>query len=316
MKQMIRDAFDTVTCSDALKKQTCDYVAGRMRRGRKSAARKLKWAVSMACLLLFATSGLGGLRLYYAEAAVISIDVNPSIELDINRWGRVVDQTTYGQEGETILQSLSLKHMEYGDALTLLLGSDEMQKYFNKDSLVSITLEAEDGGQAMLSDLQACVDTALKQCHGSVTAEYASVDSHMCEEAHEHGMSLGKYYAIQELLTADPQATLDEFKDKSMKEIKVHTEHCEHRQQRIRGELQGQSQAESQAESSQAESQEESSQAESQAESSQADFQGESQADFQDKFPDNSSQPAKRSHSQTDSQETGCHGSRHHSRRN
>ena len=95
---------------------------------------------------------------------------------------------------------------------------------------------------------------------------------------------------IQELLTADPQATLDEFKDKSMKEIKVHTEHCEHRQRRIRGELQGQSQAES----SQAESQEE-----SQAESSQADFQGESQADFQDKFPDNSSEPAERSHSQT-----------------
>ena len=62
VKQMIRDAFDTVTCSDTLKKQTCDYVAGRMRRGRKSAARKLKWAVSMACLLLFATSGLGGLR--------------------------------------------------------------------------------------------------------------------------------------------------------------------------------------------------------------------------------------------------------------
>ena len=83
----------------------------------------------------------------------------------------------------------------------------------------------------MLSDLQACVDTALKQCHGSVTAEYASVDSHMCDEAHEHGMSLGKYYAIQELLTVDPQATLDEFKDKSMKEIKGHTEHCQHREQ-------------------------------------------------------------------------------------
>ena len=81
-----------------------------------------------------------------------------------------------------------------------------------------------------------------------------------------------------------------------------------HRQQRIRGEQQGQSQAESSQEES---FQEESSQAESQ-----ADFQGESQADFQDKFPDNSSQPAERSHSQTDSQETGCHGSRHHSRRN
>lgn len=306
MKQSIHDAFDTVSCDEVLKGRTCEYVIKHMHRSRKPAPRRMKWAVSLACLLLFATSGLGGYSLYYTEAAVISIDVNPSIELDINRWGKVVDQTTYGEESETVLQSLSLKHLEYEEALALLLASDAMQQYLKKDALVSITLETKDGDPQMFSSLQECVNTALMQCHG-VKAEYASVDSHMCEEAHEHGMSLGKYYAIQELLTADPQATLDEFKDKSMKEIKVHTEHCEHRQQRIRGELQGQSQAES----SQAESQEE-----SQAESSLADFQDESQADFQDKFLDNSIQPAERSHSQTDSQETGCHGSRHHSRRN
>ena len=47
--------------------------------------RRMKWAVSLACLLLFATSGLGSYSLYYTKAAVISIDVNPGIELDINR---------------------------------------------------------------------------------------------------------------------------------------------------------------------------------------------------------------------------------------
>lgn len=236
MKQNIHDAFDAVSCEEALKGQTLDYVIKHMDRSRKPAPRRMKWAVSLACLLLFATSGLGGYSLYYTEAAVISIDVNPSIELDINRWGKVVDQTTYGEESETVLQTLSLKHLEYEDALALLLGSDAMQQYLKKDALVSITLETKDGDLKMLSSLQECVDTALMQCHG-VTAEYASVDSHMCEEAHEHGMSLGKYYAIQELLTADPQATLDEFRDKSIKEIKGHTEHCEHRQQRMQGEV-------------------------------------------------------------------------------
>ena len=238
MKQSIHDAFDTVSCDEVLKGRTCEYVIKHMHRSRKPAPRRMKWAVSLACLLLFATSGLGGYSLYYTEAAVISIDVNPSIELDINRWGKVVDQTTYGEESETVLQSLSLKHLEYEEALALLLASDAMQQYLKKDALVSITLETKDGDPQMFSSLQECVNTALMQCHG-VKAEYASVDSHMCEEAHEHGMSLGKYYAIQELLTADPQATLDEFKDKSMKEIKVHTEHCEHRQQRIRGNYRG-----------------------------------------------------------------------------
>ena len=113
MKQSIHDAFDTVSCDEVLKGRTCEYVIKHMHRSRKPAPRRMKWAVSLACLLLFATSGLGGYSLYYTEAAVISIDVNPSIELDINRWGKVVDQTTYGEESETVLQSLSLKHLEY-----------------------------------------------------------------------------------------------------------------------------------------------------------------------------------------------------------
>ncbi|MFQ9701313.1 MAG: hypothetical protein ACLR0U_00310 [Enterocloster clostridioformis] len=43
---------------------------------------------------------------YYTKAAVISIDVNPGIEPDINRWGKVVGQNTYGEESETVLQTL------------------------------------------------------------------------------------------------------------------------------------------------------------------------------------------------------------------
>lgn len=132
MKQSIHDAFDTVSCDEVLKGRTCEYVIKHMHRSRKPAPRRMKWAVSLACLLLFATSGLGGYSLYYTEAAVISIDVNPSIELDINRWGKVVDQTTYGEESETVLQSLSLKHLEYEEALALLLASDAMQQYLKK----------------------------------------------------------------------------------------------------------------------------------------------------------------------------------------
>ncbi|WP_252198300.1 hypothetical protein [Clostridium sp. MCC353] len=231
MEQMIRDAFDTVACDAMLKKRTYDRVTRQMGGCRKKTMGKMKWAVSMACLLIFAVTGVGSYGLYYTEAAVISIDVNPSIELDINRWGKVVDQTTYGLESEKLLQSLSLKHMEYGEAMALLLGSEEMKKYLKQDSLVSITLVTKNDDPTLLPNLKECVDTALKQCHDGIKTEYASVNSHLCEEAHEQGMSLGKYYAIQELLTVDPQATLDEFKEKSMKEIKGHTEHCQHREQ-------------------------------------------------------------------------------------
>lgn len=240
----IRSAFESVTCSGALKEHTASYVLNQMDR-RKSAApfwakpafisgtkkhtsAKMRLAVSLACLVFFVGSGFGGYQLYYTEAATISIDVNPSIELGINRWGKVVDETSYGKASEDILSSISLKHMEYEDALEQLLASEAMGKYLKSNSLVSITLDNRTDNEQLMSNLQSCVDNTLKQCHSGVTAEYASVDEHMCREAHSQGISVGKYNAILELLEADPNATVDEFKDKSMKEIKGHMEDCRH----------------------------------------------------------------------------------------
>ncbi len=118
MKQEIRKAFDAVRCEDGLKERTRDRVIRRMgQKQPKPALRRMRLAVSLACLLVFAGSGFGGYQLYYAEAATISIDVNPSIELGINRWGRVVEEVPYGRDGEMVLRQVSLRHLEYEEAL-------------------------------------------------------------------------------------------------------------------------------------------------------------------------------------------------------
>lgn len=228
MKSEIRNVFESVTCSKGLKEKTKSYVFTQMDRRQRHAPIKMKWAVSLFCVLVLSVSGLGGYQMYYTEAATISIDINPSIELEINRWGKVVDQTTYGQESEAILSSVSLKHLEYEDALETLFVSEAMEKYLDSGSVVSITLENRTNDSELMSSLQNCVDRTLKQCHDGVTAEYATVDGHMCQEAHSHGMSVGKYYAIKALMEADPGATVDEFRDKSMTEIKGHMERCGH----------------------------------------------------------------------------------------
>lgn len=234
LNPQIRSAFGSVACSDGLKEHTVSYVLNQMDRQRNAipartfTPARMKLAVSLACLVFFVGSGFGGYQLYYTEAATISIDVNPSIELGINRWGKVVDETSYGKASEDILSSISLKHMEYEDALKLLLASEAMDKYLKGNSLVSITVDNRTDNEQLMSNLQECVDNTLKQCHDGVTAEYASVDEHMCREAHSQGMSVGKYNAILELLETDPNATVDEFRDKSMKEIKGHMEECRH----------------------------------------------------------------------------------------
>ena len=154
MKQDIRKAFDTVRCQDGLKERTRSHVLGRMRqRQPKPAMHRMKLIVSLACLLVFAGSGFGGYQLYYAEAATISIDVNPSIELGINRWGRVIEEVPYGRDGETVLREVSLRHLEYEEALERLIGSEAMQDYLKKDALLSITLENRGSSDLLLENL-------------------------------------------------------------------------------------------------------------------------------------------------------------------
>ena len=122
----------------------------------------------------------------------------------------VYKRQPYGRDGETVLREVSLRHLEYEEALERLIGSEAMQDYLKKDALLSITLENRGSSDLLLENLQICVDTTLRKCHSQARTEYVSVDGHMCREAHSLGMSVGKYYAIQELLTTDPQATLDE----------------------------------------------------------------------------------------------------------
>ena len=127
----------------------------------------MKLIVSLACLLVFAGSGFGGYQLYYAEAATISIDVNPSIELGINRWGRVIEEVPYGRDGETVLREVSLRHLEYEEALERLIGSEAMQDYLKKDALLSITLENRGSSDLLLGKPSKSVWTPPS---GSVTA--------------------------------------------------------------------------------------------------------------------------------------------------
>lgn len=228
MEHEIRNAFDKILCSNKLKTDTYSSVVNRLRDKKRYFSVKMKWVAAAVCFAVFAGSGFGGYQLYYTEAATISIDINPSIELGINRWGRVIEETTYGEDSEKILSMVDLKHMEYQKAMEQLLSSAAMSQYLGGGSLISITLESGDKEEQLFKDLQDCVDKTLEKCHDGVKAEYASVDKHLCRAAHEQGMSVGKYNAIQEILAVDPRATVEEFQDKSMKEIKGHMKYCEH----------------------------------------------------------------------------------------
>lgn len=182
------------------------------------ASRKL--LVLAASLLFLALGGFYGGKIYFTRAALISLDVNPSIEIEINRFGRILSVYAKNDEGETILESAKMKNRAYEDAMLTLFQQEELKIYFQPESYVYLTVQAEDEKleQELLNQMEN-YKTAIQAHHDTITVEYCSVESELVEQAHEHGLTAGKYKILMELAELDPGIDLSEYAHHSVGDL-------------------------------------------------------------------------------------------------
>lgn len=212
MRDKIVQAFDQVHAEDSLKQATKAYLSGQLAAGtRKPIPWGLRLVPVAACLALIV---FGGGWLYFTPTLEISIDINPSIELGVNRFDRVVSVTGDNEDGQALLDSLSLEHLNYNDAVELIINSEEVSTLLSGDGVMTIGVIGPDGEQTtrVLSDMEACTSQSENMhCYHA--------DNDMADEAHEVGLSCGKYRAFVRLQSLDPSVTAEEAANMTMREI-------------------------------------------------------------------------------------------------
>ena len=211
----LKEAFDAVQADEALKRKTNDQVLAAMRQQQAPRRQKRWWPLVALAICLLAAVGLGGHHLYFTPTTVLSIDVNPSLEMDINRFDRVIALNGYNDDGVALAEELDVKNMSYHDAVDALMANETIENCLANDEELSIAVvETNDAqGDAVLQYVSAC------------TAEHANcyaLDSDHAEmaDAHAAGLSCGKYHAYQELKAYDPSITADEVQQMTMREIR------------------------------------------------------------------------------------------------
>ncbi len=213
MSNRIYDAFDSVSAGRELKEKTKAYVCQASNRRQSGFVR---YAAAAVCLL-FVLLGIGGYGFYMTPVAAISIDVNPSMEWEVNRLDRVVSVICYNKEAEHVVEKLHLKHRKYDEAITALLTSEEMAGYLAENAEVSISVAAEDEERSIRMQGRAA-ECAGEHC-GNVSCHGGSAADR--QAASEAGVSLGKYEAFLVLQELDPSITLDEVSGMCMGEIQA-----------------------------------------------------------------------------------------------
>lgn len=221
LQNIVRDAFDCVKADEELKNFTKVFLQkARQRENRKIPAFPLAAACAMLTILLC----IGSYGLLWMPVAYVSIDVNPSLELELNRLDRVISVRAYNEDGERIAETISVKGMPYEKAIETIVDSEEMQPYLTQDAALTFTVATDSPGkeERLLSE--------IAQSHGCVEHGGISVraDISLVGEAHGNGLSLGKYLVYQLLLEYEPSVTVQDCHDMSMSELHGRLEEHEH----------------------------------------------------------------------------------------
>ena len=212
-EKKFRDAFSQVHTEDELKAHTKNWLAQQINKKKRHSFPALRAAAAAA--FLFAAVSAGGVWLYLSPAAYISIDINPSLELGINRFDRVVSVEYFSSDGQELAEQLDIRYMDYSDALEELLSEQTVEAYLADGAVMAVTVAGSD--EEKTSQILETVETCTAG-HTNISCHPGDIEE--IHDAHSEGLSLGKYRAYLELKALDPAVTPDDIRDLSMREIR------------------------------------------------------------------------------------------------
>lgn len=214
-EKLLKESLDEIRAEDKLTAQTKAYLAQQIVQRKRRPRPALRAAAAAACLLLLTTVSAGGAWVYLTPDAYISIDINPSLEFGINRFGRIVSVESFNDDGQDLAEQLDIRYMDYNDALEEFLSEAAVQAYLSDGAFMSVTVACSDDEKSsrILANVESCTAG-----HSNISCHSANIEE--MDEAHSAGLSLGKYRAYLELKELDPSVTTDEIRDLSMREIR------------------------------------------------------------------------------------------------
>lgn len=212
MHDRMKRAFGYVHAEQDLKDNTRRFLQEKARRRPRSAlgtwVRLLPACACLLCLLF------GGAWFYFTPAVAISIDINPSLELGVNRLEQVISVRGYNSDGQALADSLDIQYLNYTEAVRQILDSEVVQGLLADQEVLSIGVIGPDDEQTaqMLTELESCTEeTENTYCYHATHEEVG--------HAHDLGLSYGKYQAYLDLQALDPSITLEEVQQMTMREI-------------------------------------------------------------------------------------------------
>lgn len=177
--------------------------------------------VSIAAALIFVI-GLG-LFAYNTPYSYIDIDINPSIEVTVNIFNRIIDIKALNNDGNKIIDNISVKNREVKTGIENIIKSALAEGYLKDNNTSAVMFTVSSKSENKVSNIEKTVQSTTSKelkavkANPEVVVEKVTVENH--DKAIKQGISPGKLLLIQKVRQLKPELKIEDLKEKPVKEI-------------------------------------------------------------------------------------------------
>jgi len=146
----------------------------------------------------------------------VSIDINPSIELEVSRKGKVEDSKAFNKEGERLLENIEVESLNINKAIRLIIEKTRDMGYIRsneKNSILIAAVKGEDVKEGAEEDkkfhefLNGINDDINNIYSDFIDAKIIEVSKSLRERSEKYNLSMGRYYIDSQEKTEDKQGS-------------------------------------------------------------------------------------------------------------
>lgn len=184
--------------------------AKKNQSGKGRLIKGLFGAAAAAAVVVGTVFGIGAYNSVNAVASVVSLDVNPGIEIDVNKDRKVLRVLPKTDDAVEVIGTMDFKGAELDVTVNALLGS-MISKGYISELANSILVSVDNADPETASSLQSVLMEEIDAMIGKETFSGAVVgqviqsdDKELRESAEQYGITLSKAQMIKQITSADP----------------------------------------------------------------------------------------------------------------
>ena len=177
-----------------------------------------------ACLIVAAGIFAGGFlkKLNRDVASTVSLDVNPGIEIDVNRKERVLEVRAMNADAERVIGDMDFTGSTLDVTVNALIGSMLGKGYISTDAnsvLISVVGGSEGLRERLTAEITELLDT--DGISGAVLSQNVTVSGELKTAAEKYGITEGKAQLIDRIIKNDPRHTFETLAGLSINELNL-----------------------------------------------------------------------------------------------